>query len=240
MPRRAGLDQPATIHILPGPPPVNVVLTRSARARRLTLRVSRLDGRVTLTLPGRLAMAQALEFLADREAWLRGQLARQPAVQTPGPGGVLLWLGRDVPLLAGPVRRPEWRDGALILPDDGRPAGPRLVALLKAGARDRLADACDRHARALGRSFTRITLRDTRSRWGSCSSDGALMFSWRIAMAPPEVIDYLAAHEVAHLARMDHSPAFWGIVARLCPGHKTARAWLRTEGDRLLRIDFGI
>jgi len=240
MPRRAGLDQPAKVHILPGPPPVSVELTHSARARRLTLRVSRLDGRVTLTLPRRLAMAQALEFLAGREGWLRGQLARQPAVQTPGPGGFMLWLGQDVPLRAGPVRHPEWQDGALILPDDGRPAGPRLVALLKASARDRLAGACDRYARALGCSFTRITLRDTRSRWGSCSSAGALMFSWRIAMAPPEVIDYLAAHEVAHLARMDHSPAFWAIVARLCPGYKAARAWLRHEGDRLLRIDFGV
>jgi len=240
LPHRAGLDQPDHVHILPGPPPVSVVLTRSARARRLTLRVSRLDGRVTLTLPHRMAIAPALAFLHDREPWLRGQLARQPAAETPAPGGSLPWLGAEVPLRSGPVRRATWDQGALLLPDDGKPAGPRLVALLKTAARDRLAAACDRHATALGHRFTRITLRDTRSRWGSCSSAGALMFSWRIAMAPPAVIDYLAAHEVAHLARMDHSPAFWAIVARLCPGYKAARAWLRHEGDRLLRIDFGV
>jgi len=126
----------------------------------------------------------------------------------------------------------------LWLPADGRPAGPRLAAFLKATARDRLAALCDSHAAVLGKQFGRITLRDTRSRWGSCSSQGDLMFSWRIAMAPPEVIDYLAAHEVAHLARMDHSPAFWTIVARLCPGHAAARAWLRREGDRLQRVKF--
>lgn len=236
--RTSTTETPSRCHVLPGLPPVTVELARSPRAMRLTLRVSRLDGRVRLTLPRRLPMAEALAFLRDREAWLRAQLARQPAAMRPGPGGTLPWQGREVPLRTGAVRRITWDDGALILPDDGRSAGPRLAAILKAQARDSLTSACDRHAAALGRSFTRITLRDTRSRWGSCSSSGALMFCWRIAMAPPQVLDYLAAHEVAHLARMDHSPAFWALVAQLCPGHKAARAWLRDQGDRLLRIDF--
>jgi predicted metal-dependent hydrolase len=92
--------------------------------------------------------------------------------------------------------------------------------------------ACDRHAAALGRQPRALSLRDTRSRWGSCTHDGRLMFSWRLAMAPPEVLDYVAAHEVAHLAHMDHSPAFWAATARLMPDYARHRAWLRAHGAR--------
>jgi predicted metal-dependent hydrolase len=105
-------------------------------------------------------------------------------------------------------------------------------------ARDRLAAACDRHAQRLGRRPAALVLRDTRSRWGSCSAQGVLMFSWRLAMAPPAVLDYVAAHEVAHLAEMNHSRAFWATVARLLPDHAAPRAWLRAEGGALHRWRF--
>jgi hypothetical protein len=217
---------------------VTVALRRSARARRLTLRVSRRDGAAVLTLPQRLPLGQALRFLAEREGWLRAALAALPRPERPGPGDVLPVEGRLRPIRQAAQARVALTPEAILLPQDGRPAGPRLAGLLKTIARDRLAAACDRHAQTLGVRFGSITLRDTRSRWGSCSTTGNLMFSWRIAMAPPEVLDYLAAHEVAHLARMDHSPAFWALVARICPGWKAARAWLRAEGDRLLAVDF--
>jgi hypothetical protein len=105
-------------------------------------------------------------------------------------------------------------------------------------ARDRLAGACDDYAARLGKPYARITMRDTRSRWGSCTSDGALMFSWRLIMTPPEVLDYVAAHEVAHLAEMNHSPAFWAVVAQLCPGYAPLRDWLKREGGALQAIRF--
>jgi predicted metal-dependent hydrolase len=91
----------------------------------------------------------------------------------------------------------------------------------------------------IGRPYSRITLRDTRSRWGSCTADGALMYSWRLAMAPPAVLDYVAAHEVAHLAQMNHSPAFWAVVARLVPGHAAPRRWLKLHGQTLHGPRFG-
>ena len=100
-------------------------------------------------------------------------------------------------------------------------------------AQARLAAASDRHAATLGRPFTAIALRDTRSRWGSCTADGRLMYSWRLAMAPPEVLDDVAAHEVAHLAHMDHSPRFWSVVETLCPGWPAHRRWLREHGGAL-------
>ncbi len=105
-------------------------------------------------------------------------------------------------------------------------------------ARDRLVAACDGHAARLGRGYRSLTLRDTRSRWGSCSAAGGLMFSWRLILAPPEILDYVAAHEVAHLAEMNHSPAFWRVVAGLCPDYARHRAWLRKHGQTLHAYDF--
>lgn len=113
-----------------------------------------------------------------------------------------------------------------------------MEALLKRLARDQLGASVDRFAAALDRAPGRITLRDTRSRWGSCSSEGNLMFSWRLIMAPQRVLDYVAAHEVAHLMHMDHSPAFWSTVEDLFPDHRPERDWLRREGASLHRYRF--
>ncbi|MCB1340646.1 MAG: M48 family metallopeptidase [Pseudooceanicola sp.] len=224
-------------HLLPGVPPVPVLLRRSTRARRMTLRISRLDGRVTLTLPKGVSDSRAMAFAREKEGWIRGHLDQRPALETVGPGTLLP--------VEGVLRRVVPAKGKRILLGADEigvppgPEGPRLAAWLKVLARERLAAAADRHAAALGRPYRRITLRDTRSRWGSCTSDGSLMFSWRLAMAPPEVLDYVAAHEVAHLAEMNHSPAFWAVVERLYgPGYTPARAWLKGEGNALHRFSF--
>jgi len=94
------------------------------------------------------------------------------------------------------------------------------------------------HAKTVGKPVKSMTLKDTRSRWGSCSWDGKLSFSWRIVMAPPIVIDYLAAHEVAHLREMNHGPAFWALCRKLCPEMDEAKAWLKRHGSALHAIDF--
>ena len=222
-------------HIIPGDPPVSVTVRRSARARRLSLRISGTDGRVTLTLPLRARINEGLAFLREREGWLRGHLAQAPTLIRPAFGATIPFEGR--PLLLCPEGRTVRLDGdRLLLPPDAEGLAARLAAFLRTTARDRIAAACDRHSRALGRSYRRLTLRDTRSRWGSCTGDGDLMFSWRLVLAPPPVLDYVAAHEVAHLARMDHSPAFWAVVDGLCPGWEAQRDWLRTEGPGLHRL----
>lgn len=219
--------------LLPGPPEVHVTLRRSARARRFSLRVSRTDGQVTLTLPRWAAEAEALAFARDKGAWVTEALARMAPLAPLGFGATVTFEGRILVLSAAPVRAPRIEGDALLLPPDPARVGVRLVAFLRLMARQRLQEACTRHAAALGRPFTRITLRDTRSRWGSCAADGRLMFSWRLILAPPEVLDYVAAHEVAHLAEMNHSPAFWAVVARLCPGYAAPRAWLKQHGQAL-------
>lgn len=223
-------------HVLPGDPPVPVRLLRSGRARRLSLRISGADGRVTLTLPLRARVSDGLAFLREREAWLRGHLAQAPAPVLPVFGQAIPFEGRLLTLAPQDGRGARIDGDRLLLPPDPARLAPRLSAFLRAAARDRLAAACDRHAAALGRPYRRLTLRDPRSRWGSCTAAGDLMFSWRLVLAPPAVLDYVCAHEVAHLAHLDHSPAFWACVERLRPGWRAERAWLRTDGAGLHRL----
>ncbi len=219
--------------VLPGPPPVEITLRRSPRTRRFSLRVSRLDGRVTLSMPLRAREAEALRFASEQEGWIRKVLADMPVVRVVGMGDAIPVEGRVLVLRPGAGRSVRIEGDSLLVPGNPDAAGARVQAWLKVLARERLAVACDRHAAALGRPYTRLTLRDTRSRWGSCAHDGALMFSWRLIMAPPSVLDYVAAHEVAHLAQMNHSPAFWAVVERLYPGWKTRRNWLHGQGQTL-------
>ena len=224
--------------VVEGNPPIEVDIRRNARARRLTLRVSRLDGRATLTLPARVPEREARAFVQDRSGWLRAQLASVVPEQRPAFGQTLPFRGGRVTLVPGAGRGVRLDGDRLLAPPEADRLGPRLAGFLKTRAREVLVAACDRHAAALGRPHGRITLRDTRSRWGSCSARGDLMFSWRLIMAPTAVLDYVAAHEVAHLSHMDHSPAFWAAVTRLFPDHAGPRRWLREEGAALHRIRF--
>lgn len=224
--------------LLQGNPPITVDLRQSARARRLSLRISRLDGRVTLTMPKKVSEREALRFLESREEWLRGHLTELAPEVRVTLGGTVQFEGRETSIVVGKTRSAKLVDGRIEVPDQPDKAGARVRALLKLLARDRLAQASDHYAALLGRPYGRLTLRDTRSRWGSCSSDGDLMYSWRLVMAPPEVLTYVAAHEVAHLAEMNHSPAFWRVVTDLYPDHAAARRWLKDNGDTLHRVRF--
>jgi predicted metal-dependent hydrolase len=228
-----------TLKTLPGEPPVEITLRRTARARRFSLRVSQLDGRVTLSMPARAREAEALAFAHDKAAWIRQMLAGTPQRQTVAPGQTVLFEGRQLMVAFAKVRAVRVESDHLLVPGDITRAGARVQAFMKLAARQRLQSASEYYSAKLNRRFRRITLRDTRSRWGSCTADGNLMYSWRLIMAPPAVLDYVAAHEVAHLAEMNHSPAFWATVARLMPDFKAHRHWLRSHGAALHKVDFG-
>lgn len=224
-------------HTLQGNPPIEVTLRHSARAKRLSLRVSRLDGRVTLTLPQRAPEREGIAFLRSKESWLRGHLAQLRPSTPVEVGQTVLFRGEAVPVVNGAGRHARIIAGQIEVAASS-PAAPQIKALLRHQARDALAAASGKYAQQLRRSYTRLSIRDTRSRWGSCSAQGALMYSWRLIMAPPEVLDYVAAHEVSHLVEMNHQPAFWAVVAQLCPDFETHRRWLRDNGDQLHRITF--
>jgi predicted metal-dependent hydrolase len=222
---------------LPDLPDVEITLRRSARARRFSLRVSSLDGRVTLSMPPRARVGDAMAFAAGHRDWLIRALSRQPPQHPLTFGATLPFQGASLRLTqgTGPIRIEGER---LILPGPEAQIGPRLAAWAKAQARNRLAAASDHYAALLGTKPARITLRDTRSRWGSCTAQGALMYSWRLIFAPPDVLDYVAAHECAHLIEMNHSPAFWTLVERIFPDWQPRRDWLRQHGASLHALRF--
>ena len=228
-----------TDSLLPGDPPIPLIIRRSGRARRISLRISQLDGRVTLTLPDRVPVREAISFAQEKEAWIRKHLAHRVENVEVAHGAIVPIGGVPHEVAIGTGRRISFDDGMVFVPGAPERVGKRLGAHLKALARTRLAEASDHYAQRLGKPYAAITLRDTRSRWGSCTAQGRLMYSWRLILAPPEVLDYVAAHEVAHLAQMNHSPAFWAQVERIHGDYASARAWLRREGTALHRYRFG-
>jgi len=182
---------------------------------------------------------EALAFLKDRADWVRGHLDQAPPEQIAKIGASIPVSGNSTRIVAGQGRTARFVDGQIQVPDGPR-QGPRIKALLSAMAREKLAKAVMNHAASLGLSPGKLTLRDPRSRWGSCSSKGDLMFSFRLIMTPPDVLDYVAAHEVAHLAEMNHGPAFWALCHRLCPQTDTHRHWLKTHGAEILAWRFDV
>ncbi|MCP4209564.1 MAG: M48 family metallopeptidase [Shimia sp.] len=227
-------------HIIPGKPPVTVALRRSSRARRISLRVSRLDGKVTLTIPSSVSEREAMAFAFEKQDWLRKQVSQQPETVVVAHGASVPVAGRARLIVAGEGRSVRLGCDELSVPGKPEQVARKVEGFLKELARNRLAEAVDHYGARLGRQPTKLTLRDTRSRWGSCSSTGALMFSWRLVMASPDVLDYVAAHEVAHLKEMNHSQAFWNEVTIIHGPYEVPRRWLRDHGQELHRYQFAV
>lgn len=234
---RAPLARPQPLRaVLDGGVELAVDLRRSARARRLSLRIGP-SGAVVLTVPARCPAREMHRFLDAQRTWLSRHLARVPAPVPFAPGAAVPLRGTPHALIhvAG-ARRVVWVEaGSICVSGAAAHFGRRVGDWLRREARADLAARCHAHAATLGRDIARIGVRDTVSRWGSCSSTGALSFSWRLVLAPPAVLDYVAAHEVSHLAEPHHGPAFWSVVRTLCPDFAGARDWLRREGAALHR-----
>jgi predicted metal-dependent hydrolase len=207
------------------------------RARRISLKVDPACDRAVLVLPTSRALSDGLQFAASRSPWLRAELAKlTPRVEF-ADGAVLPYRGRPHVVR----HRPEARGGVWREDDEIHVAGRtehlsrRLCDWLKAEARQVLAGRAAEYAGRLGRHVGHIGVRDPKSRWGSCSPDGGLSFSWRLVLAPQSVLDYVVAHEVAHLIEANHGPGFWALVARLHPNHLADRRWLKRHGAALHR-----
>ncbi|MBT8459713.1 MAG: M48 family metallopeptidase [Boseongicola sp.] len=208
--------------------PERVTIRRNARARRMTLRVSRLDGRVTLTVPPSTTDRAMRAFLDGHAGWI----AKAKAGTSPE---MVVAVGVNLPV-EGVIRRIEAGSGrqARIFEDRiEMPSARALMTALKHLARDRALPRVDHYAQLVDREVTGVSFRDTRSRWGSCTTEGRLMLSWRLVLAPAEVFDYVIAHEVAHLVEMNHSRAFWDVVEELRPDYREHKTWLKTDGPGL-------
>jgi len=216
---------------------IPLVVSRHPRARHMTLRLDGTTGDVQLVLPQRTALAEGLDFAEERADWLLDQIEALPERVPFEAGAVIPVLGRDHVIAHHPqARRGVWQaDGTLWVSGQAEHIARRVNDYLRAVARREIAArACAKAARIESR-VRRITLRDMKSRWGSCSTDGRLCFSWRLVLSPEFVLDYVVAHEVAHLREMNHGRRFWRLTAQLTCEIERARAWLGDNGDGLLR-----
>ncbi len=217
--------------------PPGVQLKVSETARRVSLRVDAPTGVVLLVVPKRASLSRAADFAEKNRKWIDSKLNSLPP-PIPFADGI------DVPIggLSHRVRhRPDMRGTVWLEDREIHVAGaiehlPRgLTAWLLAVARRQISSLIDRHAEIVGKRPTRITLRDTTTRWGSCSPTGRIAFCWRLILAPPEVMNYVVAHEVAHLVELNHGPKFWRLVRHMVPDVDAPRRWLSDHGIRLHR-----
>jgi hypothetical protein len=216
-----------------------VQLRRHVQARRYTLRIHAARREVVLTMPPRGSLREAKAFAEKHGAWIAARLGRLPKATPFAPG-------ETIPLRGEPhrivhrcgTRGTVWTEieGAerlLCVAGELPHLARRIGDFLKREARRDLEAASRKYCAELGVAVRRVTVRDQASRWGSCSTGGMLSYSWRLIFAPPYVLDYLAAHEVAHLVEMNHSPRFWRLVGRICPDVQRAKAWLDAHGTDL-------
>lgn len=208
-------------------------------ARRMILKIDRRTGEPALTLPGGIGKVRAERFLVDHIGWLKARLAARPP-------RIAFAVDAILPIRGEPCRivhRTPFRGEARIIEEDGQRLlvvhgdvahlPGRVERFLKAEALADLSEAVRRHAASLNVTFGRISIKDTTSRWGSCSARGDLSFSWRLILAPDFVLDYLAAHEIAHRLEMNHSVRYWRNVARIFPEFRKAELWLNRNGASL-------
>jgi predicted metal-dependent hydrolase len=219
---------------------VTVTVRLNPRARRIVMRVNPVSGDVTVTAPARLGKAAALAFVRGETGWVSRQRAAAPKRVALAPGSSVPFLGQPHRILAAQKRGPApvWREGdEIFVSGRAEHAARRLTDFFKREARQSFEQSALSFGEQLGVRPSRITVRDTASRWGSCSSARSLSFSWRLIFAPDYVRDYVVAHEAAHLKEMNHGPRFWAHVENLTPHARKARKWLRENGRNLLRYN---
>lgn len=229
--RVSGLDEPVEVR-------------RHPTARRMTLRLSRTKRAVIVTLPMKCNLKQAGLFLSTNIDWVRERLTNMPEPVPFADAGliplrgvphriVFTGSGRGQPVKI--VKTNEDKHDEIHVRGALEYAPRRLRDWLTAEAKSDLIEQSNHHAQKLGLSIGRITVRDQTSRWGSCSSTGNLSYSWRLILAPPAILDYVAAHEVSHLKEMNHGPRFWALVQKTFPTLEEAKEWLQVYGLDLHR-----
>ena len=221
-------------------------LTVNRRARRVSIRIDAARGQAVAVAPSERRLADAVAFARTKTAWIADRLAERPGGSGAYvPGSTVPLEGVDIRLEQIPgsaaARLVDTPSGMAIRSGgEGEAYARRIENLLKRMARERLAHHTGIHCRALNLKPPRVGIGDPKSRWGSCTPGrGSIRYSWRLILAPPEILDYVAAHEVAHLVHADHSPAFWGVVHQLVGDHKPYRAWLRAHGAGLHAVGRG-
>jgi predicted metal-dependent hydrolase len=216
-----------------------IQLRRHRQARRYTLRVQAASRAIVLTMPLRGSVKEARAFAERNGGWIAARLKRLPQAIPFGDGLELPLRGVAHRIVHRATRGTVWIEPGepplLCVSGNAEHLARRVRDYLKREAKRELEIASRHYAAMLGVTVKRVSVRDQTSRWGSCTAAGVLSYSWRLILAPPHVLDYLAAHEVAHLVEMNHSRKFWRVVAGICPDWQRAKTWLNAHGTALHR-----
>src|SRR4051812_7063710 len=213
--------------------PASSRIRRSDRARRIRVSVEG-NGEVVVVLPRRSPDRHAAEAVKQLQPWIerRRRAVASAAAEVGRAPGTVPYLGETLTLVPEPGRvRVARRGDRLLVPDTG--AGEALERWYRQRARVEVAPRLDAACARAGKSYTGLTIRAQKTRWASCSAKGTMSFNWRLLLAPPEILDYVVEHEVAHLTYMDHSPRFWNLLASRVPEWRAHSAWLRRYGPTL-------
>src|SRR4051812_1757560 len=220
---------------MPDAPEIPYTVRRSDRARRVRVRVDAHDG-VEVVLPARAREREAAAAVAELRPWIERRLAEAAAVRArlAARAGTVPYLGDVLDLVPQAGRTRVHRRGTELLVPAGEDARDALERWYRRQARGVMAPKVDAACAALGRPCTGLTVRGQRTRWGSCSTTGAISLNWRLLLAPEPVLDYVVWHEACHLVVMDHSPRFWSLLERHQPGYRAPKRWLRDHGATLV------
>ncbi|MBI3507090.1 MAG: M48 family metallopeptidase [Proteobacteria bacterium] len=213
----------------------DVRVRRNPRARRISVRVDAADGTVALTVPWHTPVEEGLRFARRQGDWLRARLAAVPARIEFADGAAFEFLGARLTVRRAAGRLTKREGDVLLVGGAPEFVARRVRDWLKREARTLLTAKAHALAARVGRKVKAVRIADPRTRWGSAASDGTLAFSWRLVLSPPEVLDYVVAHEVAHLRHMNHGAHFWALVGELAGDVTAPRAWLAANGAKLLR-----
>lgn len=216
-------------------------LSISERAKRMALRLDPRSRTVHLVIPKRASMRTAYLFAEQNKEWIREKLRDLPKQVPFRNGEVLPILGRDrrIIVLYNPALKMTEiilkKDELLVLTNKADPS-VRIRRFLIDLAKEKLVELALEKAALLRRRITDVQVKDTRSRWGSCTDDGCLSFSWRLIFAPAKAFDYVVAHEVAHLCHMDHSENFWRVCERVSRSYEEGKEWMHKNGHSLMKF----
>lgn len=219
--------------------PPGVRPLRNHRARRLSLRLDIYNRCVVLNIPRRASLAKAKEFAWQNGPWIERKLTALPRPVPFAHGVTIPFFGADHQIVhASPRARQaaSVENGKIHVHGDPAHINRRLRDFLINQAREKLHEMTKAKAALVGRELKSFSLRDTKSRWGSCSVQGEICLSWRLVFAPEHVIEYIVAHEVAHLEYMHHKKSFWKLCDSLCADGPGARQWLKKHGQSLHRF----
>ncbi len=218
-----------------------VSVKRSKRARRVALRLDPVQRVVNLVIPEKMSEVRAFKFAQAHEEWVRETLAKLPAPTPFRNGAEFSIFGDPVTLRITPspeskrTRIEQYDDSIDVFTNLDDPSN-RIKSHLKRLSKIGLADIAQDKASEIHKTIRSVSVRDTKSRWGSCSHSGDLSFSWRLIFAPYIAADYVVAHEVAHLIHMNHSRAFWDLCEALCIDYKGGKSWMKENGNSLMRF----